>query len=139
LILLDTSGLFAALDRADPEHEAARDAVETDPGPLVLSPFVLAELDYLVSGRVGVDAELALLEQVSSGTYRLEPFDAADVATAVSVVEQYRELAVGLADASLVVLARKLGTERILTLDERHFRVLRPLQGGSFTVLPSDL
>jgi len=41
-----------------------------------------------------------------------------------------------MADASLVLLARRFRTRRILTLDERCFRVLTPLQGGSFQVLP---
>ena len=62
----------------------------------------------------------------------------ADVAAAVAVLEQYADLGIGLADASLVVLAAKRGTRRILTLDERHFRTLRPLDGGSFTFLPAD-
>jgi uncharacterized protein len=35
-------------------------------------------------------------------------------------------------------VAHKLGTRRILTFDERHFRVVRPLQGGVFTLLPAD-
>ena len=38
----------------------------------------------------------------------------------------------------MVVLARRFGTRRILTFDERHFRTLRPLDGGAFTILPSD-
>ena len=46
MILLDASGLFAALDEDEPAHERARSALEDDRGPFVLSPFVLAELDY---------------------------------------------------------------------------------------------
>ena len=41
-------------------------------------------------------------------------------------------------DLSVAVVAQKLGTRRILTFDERHFRVVRPLQGGVFELLPSD-
>lgn len=52
--------------------------------------------------------------------------------------QQYADLDVGLADLSVVVLARRFGTRRILTYDERHFRTLRPLDGGAFTLLPSD-
>jgi len=47
-------------------------------------------------------------------------------------------LRLGLADLSVVVLARKLKTRRILTFDQRRFRAIRPLQGGSFTLLPAD-
>jgi uncharacterized protein len=38
-----------------------------------------------------------------------------------------------------VILAGRFETRRILTFDERHFRALRPLDGGSFTLLPADL
>jgi predicted nucleic acid-binding protein len=37
-----------------------------------------------------------------------------------------------------LVLAARHRTKRILTFDERDFRRLRPLDGGSFTLLPAD-
>jgi hypothetical protein len=92
---------------------------------LLLSPFVLAELDYLLATRVGLQAELALLAEVGRGAYRLEPFEAADVAMAEEVIETYADLEVGLADASIVVLSRRHEVLDLLTLDERHFRTLR--------------
>jgi uncharacterized protein len=138
LILLDTGGLFAALNPDQREHTAARAALELEAPPYVLSPFVLAELDYLTVTRGGTDPELALIGQVSSSAYELAPFDAADVARAAAVIEQYRDLRIGIADASIVVLADRYGTDRVLTLDERHFRSVRPLQGGYFRLLPAD-
>jgi hypothetical protein len=44
----------------------------------------------------------------------------------------------GLADLSVVVLARHFRTRRLLTFDERHFRALRPVAGRAFTLLPAD-
>ena len=72
------------------------------------------------------------------GAYDLFPFDAADVAAARDVIETYRELGIGLADASIVVLAGRFGTSRVLTLDERHFRTLLTPRREPFTVLPAD-
>lgn len=138
MIALDTSGLLAALDADQRHHQRARAALEADPGPYLLSPFVLAEIDYLVSRHVGLDAELALLREVTGGSYTLEPFSPEDVGVAAGVIETYRDLNVGLADASIAVLAARHDTTRVLTLDERHFRTIRPLQGGSFTLLPAD-
>lgn len=138
MIVLDTSGLLAAVDAAQRLHEPARRVLESDPGPFVLSPFVLAEIDYLLATRVGVEAELALLREVAAGAYRLAPFGEEDVETASVLIERYRELGIGLADASIVVLAGRLRTTRLLTLDERHFRAIRPLRGRSFRILPAD-
>jgi len=138
VILLDTSGLLAAIDVSQTDHASARRDLENADGPLVLSPFVLAELDYLLATRVGVAAELALLDEVAAGAYELAPFGASDVAEARQVVDAYRDLELGLADASIVVLAERLGADVVLTLDERHFRALRGPSGGPFRLLPAD-
>jgi uncharacterized protein len=137
VILLDTSGL-AALDSSQRQHAQAAAALRAAGGPLLLSPFVLAELDYLLATRVGSHAALALLGEVARGAYRLESFDAGDVATAHEVIEAFADLDVGLADASIVVLSRRYETLDVLTLDERHFRTLRGPTGRPFRILPSD-
>ena len=54
------------------------------------------------------------------------------------MVDRYQEMRIGLTDASLVVLAARYATTRLLTLDERHFRAIRPLRGDAFTILPAD-
>ena len=59
-----------------------------------------------------------------------------DVQAARKVIARYRDQAFGLADASIVVLARRYSTRRVATLDRRHFTVLRPLSGGRFSILP---
>jgi predicted nucleic acid-binding protein len=57
---------------------------------------------------------------------------------ASEVAERYAEIGLGLVDASLVVLAARLETNRIATFDERHFRAVEPLAGGRFELLPAD-
>lgn len=58
---------------------------------------------------------------------------------ALEVVSKYSDLRLGLVDASLVVVAERYATRRLLTFDERAFRAVAPLRGGSFTILPADL
>ena len=137
MILADTSALLALLDRDARQHDEVDSFVAAAEEPLVLSPFVLAELDYLVADRFGVDAELAVLADVSEGAYELAPFESPDVTRARTIIVQYRDLRIGLTDASLVVLAERYGTNRVLTLDERHFRALR-VGRKRFVVLPTD-
>jgi uncharacterized protein len=104
--------------------------------PLVVSPFVIAELDYLLATRLGIDAELAVLRELSSGAYELPALDAADVASCAEIVQRYDDQQIGIADASLVLLSRRYDTRTVLTLDRRHFEVLRPLQGKRFALIP---
>jgi uncharacterized protein len=138
LILLDTSGLLAALDASQRRHAPCRAALEASKGPLLLSPFVLAELDYLLMRHVGASAQAALLDEVVRGVYRLENFLAEDVARAAEVMHRYSDLQIGLADASIVVLAERHGTAEVLTLDMRHFQTLRIGGRKRFRILPDD-
>jgi predicted nucleic acid-binding protein len=138
LILLDTSGLLSALDAAQRQHAACASVLADVSAPLLLSPFVLAELDYLLANHAGIGAQISLLDEVARGAYQLEPFTAADVEAAKTVVERYRDLRIGLADASIVVLAQRHGARDVLTLDERHFRALRIGRAKRFRILPAD-
>jgi uncharacterized protein len=138
LIVADTSALFALVDERQQDHARVAAVVERERGPFLLSTFVLAELDYLLATRVGVEAELAFLRSVAEGDYPLETFDETEIGEAASLVERYRDLEIGLADASIVLLAARAETRQILTLDERHFRALRPARGGRFMLLPAD-
>ncbi len=138
MIVLDTSGLLAALDSSQRQHTEASAALRAAGGPYLLSPFVLAELDYLLSTRVSAAAAAALLQQVASSAYQLEPMGTSDIAAAADVIERYKDLDLGLADASLVVLAARHGTRDLLTLDERHFRAVRAGDGRPFRILPAD-
>jgi predicted nucleic acid-binding protein len=135
-MIVDSSALVALFNRRDPHHDTVSAALASDDDDLVLSPFVLAEVGDLVSRRLGVAAELDVLRALSSEAWTLAPFASADVVRATEVVERCRDLDVGLADASLVVLADRYRTRRIATLDRRHFEVLRPLSGGRFTLVP---
>jgi uncharacterized protein len=103
---------------------------------LVISPYVVAELDYVVATRVGVDAELAVLRELSSGAWELAPFGVPELQLAASVIAKFHDQRIGVADASNVVLADRYGTRKIVTLDHRHFTVVRPISGGRFAVAP---
>ena len=81
---------------------------------------------------MSVDAELGFLDEVATGAYQLEAMTTDDIRAARTIVDRYRDPDVGLADASIVVLAARHDIHDVLTLDERHFRSLRTARGASF-------
>jgi hypothetical protein len=85
------------------------------------------------------ERERALLGQVADGVYQLESFDAGDIARANEILDQYADLELGLAEASLIVLSERHDLVDLLTLDERHFRAVRGPGGKPFRVLPVDM
>lgn len=137
MILLDTSGLLAAIDASQNWHAQAAASLAAAAPPRLLSSFVLAELDYLLAAQVGEAARTGLLREVERGAYTLAPMSAGDVGIARVVIEQHADLGISLADASIVVLAQRHGLVDVLTLDQRHFRVLTN-EGRPFRVLPAD-
>ena len=138
MIVLDTGGLYAALDANEALHGRAVAALVAAAPPRAVSPFVLAELDYLIASRVGHQAQLALIDEVARGAYQLELFSSEDVGHAKRIMERYADLRIGLADASVVVLANRHRTLELRCTDERHFRVLRGTGGKPFRLLPFD-
>jgi uncharacterized protein len=102
------------------------------------SQITVAEADYLILTRLGVEVELAFLQDLAAGTFVAECLSREELGLALDVARRYRSLELGVADAALVVLAHRYKTQRLLTFDERAFRTVIPLQGGAFTLLPTD-
>ena len=134
-VIADTSALLAFFDASEPDHKAVSEVLSAA-DTLVVSPYVVAELDYLVATRHGVDNELAVLDELASGAWQLAALDQQELRRARGVIASYRDQEIGLADASIVVLAERYRTRRIASLDRRHFDVLKPIDGGYFEVLP---
>ena len=136
MILADTSGLLCLFNVREPQHAAVRDIVAQDVEPLVLSPYVVAELDYLVSSRLGQAAELAVLAELASPAYTHACLDREDLRACTDVIASHADAGLGVTDASLLVLADRLAVDRVLTLDRRHFSTARTPNGRSLTLLP---
>ncbi len=135
-IVLDTSVVVAFMNRRDDDHERVAAWMETTGEDLATTPLIVAEIDHLVSRGGGEDAAAAFYDDLSSGAYLVEWWPEAVRET---VEAARKNPGTGLADASLFALAARLGTARIATLDERHFRVVSPLTGeAAFTLLPAD-
>jgi uncharacterized protein len=138
-LIVDAGAMLVQADAGEPRHRDVVGLLRAERETLITTELAVAEADYLILDRLGVDVELAFIEDLASGTFVVDCLTRDELDTARSVVERYRDLRLGLADASLVVLAARYSTSRIVTFDERAFRTVRPLQGGVFTVLPADV
>ena len=101
-MIVDTSALLAFFDTDEPDHAAVSGVLARASEPLVVSPYVVAELDYLVASRLGGPAELVVLHELSSGAWDLAAFGSEDLAEARAVVERAE-----IADNRDVLLARQ--------------------------------
>ncbi|MFD3971533.1 PIN domain-containing protein [Streptomyces cyaneofuscatus] len=143
--IADTNALYRLLDPRLTGHEAHREGLASI-SHLIISPFVLAELDYLITTKAGARQALlaARFIERNVATRRFEvPSVGVHLSTAIAVAEGYVDAdggkGIGMADAMNVALAAAYRTEIIFTSD-RHFRMVRPLTGHkAFRLLPDDL
>jgi predicted nucleic acid-binding protein len=137
-LIVDTGAILQLLETRSESARAIARTIETEPSKLILPQTVAAELDYMLNSRGGRLAGRALLEDLAANRFEVPCLESPDFATIASLNERYFGLSVGLVDLSIVVMAARYGTTRVLTLDQRHFRAMHPLQGGVFTILPFD-
>lgn len=136
MIVIDTSVVYALLDGNDSLHLAAKRWYAKVADELVTTPLIVAEVDHL-AGRAGAAAVDGFRRDLRSGAITID-WSHPILEVSLDVAEQYRDLGIGLAEASLVALAAAHQTALLATFDERHFRAIRPTQGGAFSLLPID-
>jgi predicted nucleic acid-binding protein len=148
IVVADTSGLLAALDRTHPDGLAARRALD-EAGTVIMSPVTLGEIDHVGRRLLGRQAANAAIDTIvrwaRAGRLELPAVTADIVDSAQAVRRHYRGLGLDLADLDLadavtVAVAEQFRTNVVLTLDRRDFRALTPLtRHHSFRLLPDDL
>ena len=134
LAIVDTGPLYAVADADDDEHQSCLDVLERADLELVVPALVVAEATYLIGRRLGVYAESAFLRGLR--VLEVESPSTDDWAAIADLVERYADFPLGGTDASVAVLADRLGTDVIVSLDRRHFAALRSAAGGSYQLLP---
>lgn len=136
MIVVDTGPLVAISDADDGAHQLCLDALSVAEPPLIVPTTVLAEVCYMLERNLGPGAEAAFLRSFEDDSYVLEPITPADISRMAFLVETYSDLPLGAVDASIVAVAERLGATTIATLDRRHFGIVRPQRGHSFTLVP---
>ena len=137
-VVADSGALYALYDKRDRHHASVKAAIGAEPGAIILPAPILGEIDYLLRVRLGPIAEGRLLEGIERGAFTVAGFTLEDAAFCRKLLSRYASLDLGLADASVIATAERLGIRTILTVDERDFRAVRDSRGEPFTLLPSD-
>ena len=134
IAIVDSGPLYAAIDRAEPNHERSVAALQSPGLRLIIPTMVVAEVTYLVGKRLGPAAEASFLSGLSSlDVQGPSPEDWPRIA---ELVQQYANFPLGGTDASVVALAERLNADLIITLDRRHFSAVRPRHCSTLRLMP---
>ena len=132
--IADTSGILALLDRDDRHHQAAVEIVPKM--TLVVPTTVLPEVDYLATKYLGERVANAFLKDLTEGYFNYLSVDLDDIKRAFEIINRYQDVSLGLVDSSLVALAERYRIRSILTLDRRHFTLIKPQKIDYLELLP---
>jgi uncharacterized protein len=134
LAVVDTGPLYASLDLDDDDHERCVATLQRPDLRLVIPVLVVAEVSYLAGTRLGPEVEARFVAALADLDVEAPPPD--EWTRIGELVETYADFPLGAADASVVALAERLDAAHVVTLDERHFRAVRPRHRDSLELLP---
>jgi predicted nucleic acid-binding protein len=135
MTLIDTGPLVALFDPKDPDHKACHRVLEDMVGALHTTEAVLTEVFHMLGA--GSRAARGIQQFLLDGYVSLLPLDRDGLARCFEYMEQYHDLPMDFADATLLVAAESLRTRRVLTLDFADFAVYRIRRGHR--LYPMDL
>ena len=134
LAIVDANVLVAATDANDPYHRRCLDELTRPDLELAIPSLVITEVCYFLDKRFGPAIEARFLRGLQAfDVLAPEPEEWPAIA---DLVERYSSFPLGGTDASVAVLAERMDTDVIITLDRRHFGALKMPSGRTFTLLP---
>ena len=125
MIALDSGFLYALVDRRDAWHSRAAALAGTAAEGWITTWPVLAEVCHLYHRRLTARLAIDLMADVADGELAVWDVPPERFHRIPALMQQYAQLPMDLADASLVLLAEHLGHGRILSTDERDFGAYR--------------
>ncbi len=137
-LIADSGAIYAVYDADDAHHKTVCEIIDQEKSTIIIPDVILVETDYLLREFLSIEAELDFMNDLTAGSYKLESLNMNDFKRCQALIEQYRNLDLGLADSAVIAVAERLKIYRILTVDERDFRAVRPKGRKSFIVLPAD-
>ena len=135
-LVLDTGRILVLLDADDPAHAKCVSLIDDTVEQLVVVAPTLIEVDYWIRKRLQPEVWTIFIDDIATGAYRLEDLTADDLIRVAELEATYADLDLGMVDASVIAVCEKLGERKVATLDQRHFRAVRPRHCDSLELLP---
>ena len=129
MIIADSGFWFGLLDKRDRYHSACRSFINQCDEPLITTFPVLTEALHLLMSRGHAKQGITLLDTLNrlqaANLFCIFPLTGEHLTQVRKLMQQYIDLPMDLADASLVLLAEHLEYGRIVSTDQRDFYTYR--------------
>jgi predicted nucleic acid-binding protein len=136
-LIIDTGFLYATFDDTDKHHRAVTKTIRHVRNErLILPTPTIIELGLLMNNRLGRQATSRFISDLEKSPVVLEPLDRNDFSRIGELLFQYQAARLDFVDAAITAMAERLNIRRILTVDQRDFRMIRPRHCEYFEILP---
>ena len=135
-LILDSSALYASLDRRDGQHVVCRELIRDANETLVIPAPVLVEIDYLLRVRRHPEVMLSMFDSIIEGAFSVEELQPIDYLRVRELCDRYSDADIGFVDAAVMAIVERLNETKLATLDRRHFGLIRPRHVDSLRLLP---
>ncbi|MGH3246801.1 MAG: type II toxin-antitoxin system VapC family toxin [Trebonia sp.] len=136
-LVCDTGPLLAVLNDRDKLHKACVALFDGFDGDLVVPSLIVTEVCYLAQTQVGPQAEARFLDSIVAREVTIENPSAQDWVRITQLVRQYAGFPLGVADASVIATAERLGIRQLASIDNRHMRAVTPAHCDAFELFPA--
>lgn len=127
MILVDSGPLVALFEEHDYHHERCHRTLQSLDTTLATTTPALTEALHLL--RPGSPASFRLTDYVRHGGIAVFPMEPERLRRCFDLMQRYADLPMDFADASIVAAAEQLGTDKVFTLDHKHFGIYRLARG----------
>jgi uncharacterized protein len=131
----DTGFIVALLNQTDSRHQDVL-PIYIRQQTIWFPQTVLAEVAYLLGRDAGINTVVAFLNGLPKSRFRLITLTDFDLERVAKILAQYTDSRIDFVDASVMAVAERYGIAKILTLDQRDFRLFRPQHCQAFELLP---
>jgi len=133
--LLDTGLLLAVLNADDKSHLSCVKALLAEPEP-ILPDVVLPEIAYMILRKGNYAILIDFLHSILNGDLKIEKSTPEDLARTAEILNKYADSRIDFVDCVIAAMAERLNVQRIMTIDRRHFQLLRPKHCPYFIIIP---
>ena len=134
--IIDTSFLVSLTNPKEQTHEICAALARTLPDRFLVPYVIMPEATYLINKQQGHHIMLQFVRRMMLPAWNFESLQSVDFARISAILDIYHDMDLDFADAAIVAIAERLNIQRVLTLDQRHFRVIRPAHCPVFEILP---
>jgi len=135
-ILIDTCAVIAMMDKSHHSNKEISKFILEEENTCIVASTVVVEVCQLLKYRFGSRYELDFLREIHKTSFILETVKFEDLPRIIEVLAKYNDLKIGYVDASIVAIAERIKTNKILTLDRKHFGAIVPSGFEYFDILP---